>query len=210
MPLLWDALPHNVIVDSDGAMHFIDEEWGFDGSSRDAVLARGALLTGQHLARNTRPSLWPACETTRDLVLHIGSLIGLSDDWIGATIAREATFQVAVEGVGSTVAERDAAAELRVDGLHRELDQRLDANPLAPGREKSYLPSQIAELQERSQLATQLEGMLTAANSEIVRLQTEFTAADARYVTSLGSMQHSVSWRITRPLRGVRRLLRRR
>ena len=185
---LWDALPHNIVINGADELHCIDEEWTFVGTTRDGLLARGALLTGLALASSTRTAQWTGMATVGDLVDDIGAKLGLPPGWLELAVEQESAFQAEVIGPRAidpdgVLARHDVAARLRA-----ELALPLSIMPMAPGRERNEDAATVAELN---------------------RIRAELTDVDTRTNTTIAAMQRSISWRVTRPLRGLGRLFRR-
>jgi SAM-dependent methyltransferase len=203
-----DLVPHNLVVDADGGVHFVDNEWTADFATRDLVITRGALYVGIKLAEGGRPrGVWDGCRTIADAVAAIGAVVGLPPDgsWIDGAIAAEADLQVAVTTwhAGRRQAVADAITCLlgrdvhtpvtlveRLDELREQLRRATDAQ-LAAANELVGARAVIADQARR----------LTALECETDVLQDR----ERRAWAQAELMRRTVSWRLTAPLRPGRR-----
>ncbi|MBV8302078.1 MAG: class I SAM-dependent methyltransferase [Candidatus Dormibacteraeota bacterium] len=180
-----DLVPANLVQARDGSLHQIDDEWTHDSYSSGAVLARGALTTGLHLAANTHPSRWDE-RTVRDLVRRIGSVVipDAPQRWIEDTVDREADLQAAVFLPPPGLSAGMTSAQAHRSRFREWLSREMRSMPL--GRRAV----------DRAALAEQ-HATLLATERDSLRQQ-------------LDAMSSSRSWRITAPLRATSRQLRRR
>ena len=203
-----DLVPHNLVVDADGGVHVVDNEWTADFATRDLVLQRGVLYVGIKLAEGGRPpGDWRGCRVIRDAVAAIGGIVGLPADgsWIDGAIAAEADLQVAVttwhagrrqavvDAIGCLL-DRDVHTPVtlvqRLDELREQLHQATDAR-LAASNELAAATAVIADQARR----------LTALECEADVLQDR----ERRAWAQAELMRRTVSWRLTAPLRPGRR-----
>jgi len=88
----WDLIPRNVIVQSDGSMHPIDQEWKLDASDADIVRARGWFWLAQELTGAPTPPAWLPPGTVGSTARALRHLSGAKPDpfWLEEFIDREA------------------------------------------------------------------------------------------------------------------------
>lgn len=205
-----DLVPHNLMMDSSGAVRFVDGEWTAEFATRDLVIQRGALYVGIKLAEGGRPrGAWDGCRVIRDAVTAIGAIVGLPADgsWIDGAVQAEADLQVAVTTwhAGRRQAVVDAISCLlardvhtpvtlaeRLDELREQLRQATDARLAA-----------TKELAAAHQVIADQAGRLTALECEADVLQER----ERRAWAQAELMRRTVSWRLTAPLRPGRRNL---
>jgi len=218
-----DLLPHNVVERPDGSLEVVDSKYRQVGADRHAILSRGALITGQRLARLTPPDRWGAF-TVLGAVQIIGGLIGLPTDgsWIAGAVVREGEIQrqltLLVPGSSSEDEERMRHQESWWSALRQPLVvafQRqvavgqaslLEAEFSRLGDAYTELVRTQAEVAstQRSEWQT-LEAQLSAMVAELGRSNQELIDSRAE----LKDMFQSRSWKITRPWRALGTLLRR-
>lgn len=94
-----DLLPHNLLVDGDGELVVVDEEWTSHDATREDVVTRGVIWLALALTQRVVPERFPGCETVGDVARAIGPLVGLDEEghWLTPAVQREATFQAAVQ-----------------------------------------------------------------------------------------------------------------
>lgn len=205
-----DLVPHNLMVDSGGAVRFVDGEWTAASATREQVIRRGALYVGIKLAEGGRPrGTWAGCRVIADAVAAIGRVAGLPADgsWMDAAIQAEADLQVAVTTwhAGERQAVVDAIRCLldrdvhtpvtlveRLDELREQLRQASDARVAA-----------TAELAAAQRVIADQARRLTALECEADVLQDR----ERRAWAQAELMRRTVSWRLTAPLRPGRRNL---
>lgn len=119
-----DLVPHNVIVQTDGSLVVVDQEWWFRGYERDCVLVRGLLWAAVRLASTTRPEAGDPPRTVRDLMAELAGHIGLklNDDLLARFVEAESRFQAAVNTTSVLEPER---RQRSVQDLRATLDQDL-------------------------------------------------------------------------------------
>lgn len=91
-----DLVPHNLLVDDEGRLTFIDDEWRSTEWTADDVVARGLIWLCERLS--TVPSVWQTRPSRRALLGELADLIGFAPggDWAAAALRREAVLQVEV------------------------------------------------------------------------------------------------------------------
>ncbi len=119
-----DLVPHNVIVEPDGSLVVVDQEWWFRGYQRDCVLVRGLLWAAVRLALTTRPEAGAPPRTILDLVSELAEDVDLTldDELLGRFLDAESQFQAAVNT--SSVLEADRRRR-SVDDLRATFDTDL-------------------------------------------------------------------------------------
>ncbi|HEV3264136.1 MAG TPA: class I SAM-dependent methyltransferase [Acidimicrobiales bacterium] len=225
-----DLLPHNLVALPDGLLRAIDSKFVQNGIAREAVVARGALVTGLRLSRLTKPSRWGAF-TVEEVVRYIGTLIGLPADgsWIADAVAGEAAFQAEVSLHTPEPPTRAEAVGLQEavlwDELHLPLALSSEYNPgvgarIALEAELSRMGASYGRLVDSHdalvsahhtavdgharQMATVLD-QLGTAQADLYKTRLSLDAHVAEFVR----IKASSSWKLTRPLRAVSQLFRR-
>jgi SAM-dependent methyltransferase len=218
-----DLLPHNLVALPDGVVRVIDSKFVQMGIAREAVVARGALVTGQRLSRMTKPSRWGAF-TVEEVVRYIGTLIGLPADgsWIADAVAGEAAFQAEVSLHTPEPASRAEAVAMQEAVLWDEL--RL---PLALSSQ--YNPGVGARVALEAELSRMgaAYGTLVDSHDSLVSAHQTAVESHAQQVSALlAELAHtridrdthaaefvkikaSSSWKMTRPLRALSQRFRR-
>jgi SAM-dependent methyltransferase len=187
-----DLVPHNLVVDDTGQVHPIDLELDTFRPA-DQVLRRGIYWLAQRGAARTTPERWPDMETVGDVARLLGSLVGLTGDWLSLALQEEARVQ-AQFGAGrpAGLSELDWIAALEKN-LGADLARRLADLPL--GRR---LPQAVDEI---SAALSRSEELLRTEQQKVAQLQGE-----------LASTRASTAWRVgdavVRPLARLRRLTR--
>ena len=225
-----DLLPHNLVALPDGVVRVIDSKFVQMGVAREAVVARGALVTGQRLSRMTKPSRWGAF-TVEEVVRYIGTLIGLPADgsWIADAVAGEAAFQAEVSLHTPEPATRAEAAALQEAVLWDELRLPLalssQYNPGGGARvaleaelsrmgaaygtlvdsHDSLVSAHQTAVESHAQQVSNLLAQLAASQTELARTRVDLDAHAAEFVR----IKASSSWRVTGPLRSLSQLFRR-
>lgn len=88
----WDLIPRNVIVDADGHLHAIDQEWAMTGTTASTVLRRGTFwLAADLLDAPTRPP-WLRGQTHGQIADFLWRLAGQDarTDWLATFVQDEA------------------------------------------------------------------------------------------------------------------------
>ena len=225
-----DLLPHNLVALPDGVVRVIDSKFVQMGVAREAVVARGALVTGQRLSRMTKPSRWGAF-TVEEVVRYIGTLIGLPADgsWIADAVAGEAAFQAEVSLHTPEPATRAEAVALQEAVLWDELRLPLalssQYNPGGGARvaleaelsrmgaaygtlvdsHDSLVSAHQTAVESHAQWVSNLLAQLAASQTELARTRVDLDAHAAEFVR----IKASSSWRVTGPLRSLSQLFRR-
>ncbi len=229
-PVPIDLLPHNLVALPDGTLRVIDSKFVQRGIAREAVVARGALVTGQRLSRMTKPSRWGAF-TVEAVVRYVGTLIGLPADgsWIADAVASEAAFQaeVSLQTPEPTTREEAVAMQEAVlwDELRRPLARSSQHNP--GGGARAALEAELSRMgaaygtlvdshdalvsahqtvvESNAHALSNLLGQLATSQTELGNARIDLDAHVAEFVR----IKSSSSWKITRPLRAVSQLFRR-
>ncbi|MGO8872465.1 MAG: methyltransferase [Acidimicrobiales bacterium] len=226
-----DLLPHNLVVGPDGQLSVVDSKFVQAGADRETILTRGALVTGQRLAQRTAPLRWGGF-TVGAVVQVIGTMIGLPADgsWITPTVAREAEIQRQLSLLAPAARSEEEALRRHADGWWKVLGQplalaskvRRDSSAVATmeaelgrmGDAYSTMVTvqrQLAEAQQRlvelHRDSSQRVGVqMHELQLEIERLERELAASEhdrAQVRAELVTFEHSISWRLTRPLRAA-------
>ncbi|MGH9098446.1 MAG: SAM-dependent methyltransferase [Acidimicrobiales bacterium] len=225
-----DLLPHNLVALPDGRLRAIDSKFVQNGIPREAVVARGALVTGLRLSRLTKPSRWGAF-TVEEVVRYIGTLIGLPADgsWIADAVAGEAGFQAEVSlhtPEPPTRAEAMALQEAVLwEELHLPLALSSQYNPgvgarIALEAELSRMGAAYGRLVDshdglvsahhtavdgHAQQTAMLLGQLGTSQAELNKTRISLDA----HVAEFARIKNSSSWKLTRPLRALSQRFRR-
>ncbi|HWD53020.1 MAG TPA: class I SAM-dependent methyltransferase [Acidimicrobiales bacterium] len=225
-----DLLPHNLVALPDGRLQAIDSKFVQNGIPREAVVARGALVTGLRLSRLTKPSRWGAF-TVEEVVRYIGTLIGLPADgsWIADAVAGEAAFQAEVSLHTPEPATRAEAVALQEavlwEELHLPLALSSQYNPgvgarIALEAELSRMGAAYGRLVDshdglvsahhtavdgHAQQMAMLLGQLGTTQADLTKTRISLDA----HVAEFARIKASSSWKFTRPLRAVSRWFRR-
>ena len=229
-PVPIDLLPHNLVALPDRTLRVIDSKFVQRGIAREAVVARGALVTGQRLSRMTKPSRWGAF-TVEAVVRYVGTLIGLPADgsWIADAVAGEATFQAEVSLQAPEPGTREEAVAMQEavlwDELRRPLARSSQHNPgdgawAALEAELSRMGAAYGTLvdshdalvsahqtvvESNAHALSNLLGQLATSQTELGNARIDLDAHVAEFVR----IKSSSSWKITRPFRAVSQLFRR-
>jgi SAM-dependent methyltransferase len=218
-----DLLPHNLVALPDGVVRAIDSKFVQMGIAREAVVARGALVTGQRLSRMTKPSRWGAF-TVEEVVRYIGTLIGLPADgsWIADAVAGEAAFQAEVSLHTPEPASRAEAVAMQEAVLWDELRLplalssqynpgvgvrvALEAELSRMGAAYGTLVDSHDSLVSAHQTAVESHAQqVSALLAELAHTRVDLDAHAAEFV----KIKASSSWQMTRPLRALSQRFRR-
>lgn len=165
-----DLVPHNLLVDDDGRLHYIDDEWRSPDWTADDVVGRGLIWLVERLSN--RPSAWQNRPSRRALLDELAALIGFGPDgdWRARVIHREAVLQV--ELLRRDREQDGFAAE--VERTEQELARLLDL-PMDPQRPKlGPLLAEVARLSEEQRLAAEREA---AVRADLLGLHNQLEAA---------------------------------
>lgn len=191
----FDTCPANVIVVA-GELVCVDTELAHPDYTADDVLARGLFLAAAELAERTVAERWP-CETRRELLEHLVALAecGFELD-VDDVIERQAELVAEIFGgeIGTDAWWRshEAVSSAARDELSRPLAANLfGARDAGPG-----LHAAAAE-------AERLRALLAVADDERDAALGRLEGAHA----GLDAVQGSLSWRLTVPLRAIKRRL---
>jgi len=235
---LLDAIPTNVIVGDDGVGTIIDHEWEFDGDCELGFIVFRALGGLGHLVTlwaDPKDPHWLVQEAFFKAAFESAGLLATVydfdryldleaafqifatgrhermslDDWRKlrfqtATSAGEALYlrekveqlEVVLEGKDASLADREQQLATRSFALEEARREMLAA------RDAAQAERDVAQAErEIAQAAT---GEVSKAQQEMTELRRALENAEARFQTVVSSR----SWRVTRPIRGVARLLR--
>lgn len=172
----------NFVLDDDGGLHAIDEEWVLDGAvDRDLVLFRALWNFARLLVTTGRRHPWPIDKTVDDVALGLAQRAGVPAD--AETLARfrtaertlqdEVTTASAAEFDAYLDASRSVAREFlgRRGSLRAALETAIEADQVAT-ESKRRAEAAFARVEE-------LEAALAAAGAEIDRLTADWFAAKA-------------------------------
>lgn len=97
--LSFDCVPANLRIARDGALVFIDDEWRMDGVEVERVLRRGIILLALRFrGTNRRPGWISEKMTPREIAIMVGFWVGLEDPlWVDATIDEESALQAGIQ-----------------------------------------------------------------------------------------------------------------
>ncbi len=211
MPL--DLVPHNLVVDPAGTVVVIDDEWRSGAATAELVLGRGALYVGIHLAHGHRPiGPWAGCDTVRDAVVAVGGIVGLAADgsWISDVVEQEAWLHTRVLARDGDITDDERHRQL-VNYLQGVLAGRLHARDDALQRLRRLRLERdraAAELAEYRVELDRIRDELATCRVELARatagLARERLLRDESLVEN-DLLRATLSWRVTEPLRGVKR-----
>lgn len=180
-----DLVPHNLLVQDDGGLTYIDDEWRSTEWTAEQVVVRGLLWLCERLS--TTPSVWQDRPSRRALFDELAGLAGLPDasEQLAGALHREAVLQTELLRLSRTAPGFAAEVE-RTEG---ELAQLLEL-PMSPLRPK--LGPLLAE-RERLVLAAE------AAARREAELHAEVAAVHARLAAAheeLGALHRSLAYRV--------------
>jgi len=187
-PVPFDLWPGNLIVAGDELLA-VDTELLLDGMDPSLVLWRGLLLTALELAARTVPERWSS--TTRaELVVELARAAGIDGPVrLDEAVELQAGIYVAIFG-----GEPANAAAALTTGLAHPLAANVHGSRDAgPG----LLARAVAAEGERDAALRRLDELQAALDSQ--------SAERARVAAALATIERSKSWRLTAPLRAVRR-----
>ena len=147
-----DLLPHNMIVTPEGALVLIDDEYRATGWSRHDVRCRGVLTLALKLSAATSASRWGQ-PTVGDLAQGLGTMVGLSGDWLEGALVREAALRRTVRPLSAV----DTEAELRAALATPLVDGPLDLQAI---RRLARADAELVELRERAEVSERALGEL--------------------------------------------------
>ncbi len=179
-----DLVPHNLLLDDDGTLVFVDDEWRGAGWTADQVVARGLLWLGQRLSGV--PCHWHDRPSRRALLVELAGLAGVAadDDWIAGALAREARLQTELFRFGVDHPRHDE----EVARTESELRDMLEL-PLVPVRystmelfvERDRDRKLLAELREQAdRLAERTEALETENGLLRARLESSLLSRGLR------------------------------
>lgn len=147
-----DAIPGNILIDEDGELRLIDNEFHSDDPV-EFVIERGLYWFAQSIARSTAPETWPEGASARNIVDYLFGLLGLelTGPRLESLLANEARFQAAVT---TSFIGPDTLPSLNRH-LHGLLDQSLWDGPLGHRLHDRY----DQEVAANAQLNAELVGL---------------------------------------------------
>lgn len=119
-----DLVPHNMIVDTDGMVAAIDQEWSARGFARSTVLVRGLLYTAVQMAQITRPERLLPWATVEDVVRDLAAEgdIDVSPEVYERFLDQESRFLATVTPASADLDGREQRARDDLDTiLHQPL-----------------------------------------------------------------------------------------
>jgi SAM-dependent methyltransferase len=194
-----DLAPHNLLVQDDGSLLFIDDEWRSPDWTPDEVVGRGLLWLALRLA--TLPCRWHDRPSRRALLLELAGLAGITagEDWLASVVRREAELQTELLRLGRD----DPRFGDEVLRTERELWSFLD-QPLVPVR---YSTADL--FAERDQLRGQLDDLWTAKRAEDERVRA-LEAEQQALLARLARIERTLPFRLARAGRDLARAANRR
>jgi SAM-dependent methyltransferase len=190
-----DLVPHNLLLQDDGTLTFVDDEWRSTAWTVPHVVARGLLWLSQRLAGV--PCAWHDRPSRRALLLELARLTGVEadDQWIAEAVRREAELQTELLrfGAGHDRHDNDVAR------TEEELRAMLEL-PLVPVR---YSTKDLFVERERDR---QRVAELSARSEDLQHQADEFAAENAAMRARLDRLEGSLPFRVLRSCRdGIRR-----
>jgi SAM-dependent methyltransferase len=187
-PVPFDHWPGNLIV-VDDRLIAVDTELALEGMDPNLVIWRALLLTALDLADRTVAERWSSA-TRAELVAELARAAGI-DGAPRLTDAIELQADIYTEIFGGDPSEA-------IDALTTGLAQPLTANVFGSRDAGPGLHARFAEAEAQRDEAIRREGQLQTALDAQSRER-------ARLESALATIEHSNSWRLTAPLRAVRR-----
>lgn len=236
-PMMWDLIPRNVIVTTDGSLQAIDQEWALDGSSAAAVLARGCFWLAVDLSSVILRPSWLAGLTIRDRALFLHTLAGCEHDphWFETFVHDEAHHASYVWPSSShrpraTIVRENWKALNELSTHHQDQPERGGSDPstaatlsvviddLAATNSDLRAEIEALKLQQRHATLVQRDHLI-GLNSELEQLREQLNlqlrvtrrtkARATRLDKELRAVRASSTWRIGRILTRPLSLLRR-
>jgi hypothetical protein len=191
-----DLVPHNLLVDEDGGLTYIDDEWRSTEWTADFVVARGLIWLCERLS--TVPTVWQSRPSRRALLTELADLIGFPplSDWEAAALRREAELQVELlrKGRGQEGFEAEVA--------HTETElARLLELPMSPLRPK--LGPLIAERDDARRLLAVARGEIDGLASELGEVRHDVVRTHAALATAHEELRSIHQSRVFRVLLGA-------
>jgi len=201
--VLIDLIPQNLLIESDGTLVVIDQEWTTASGTWDEVRHRGLLRASMTLATATAPARWPGLATVRDVVRHVAALVGVEADqeWFGNALAVEARIleEVACPPYAGTV---ESVHDWWIEQINSQLDRALTDLPLGvrvsellatTTLELAATQQELASYKEQvSSLTSRAEELDAWTQGAVAREQAQITQIQARDVT-IGSLSSELS-----------------
>ena len=179
-----DLVPHNLLIDDDGRLTFVDDEWHSVDWTADDVVARGLIWLCERLS--TVPTRWRDRPSRRALLNEFAELIDFAPpgDWTAAAMHREAVLQVQL----LRRAPGDAGYEAEVARTEHELGQLLELSMEPPRPQLAALMAERDALRAELTDARQRQGEL---HDDVVRTHAALAAAHEE----LSSIHRSIGFR---------------
>lgn len=186
-----DLVPHNVLVQSDGTLTVIDQEWFVRGYDRQSHIVRGLFWTAVELARTTVVDGDP---TIRQLLLELAGAAGtqVTEDDVQRFVALEGTFQGTVNTTDRSAARREERAGAEVAAL---LDTR--ASNFA---ERGDVLAELTRLRDAAARNGELEAELQRVRAALVLKDGEIARLRGRRDADLSRRARVVAGRVARRL----------
>jgi SAM-dependent methyltransferase len=145
-----DAIPGNILIDEDGELRLIDNEFHGDDSVQ-FVIDRGLYWFAQSLARSTAPETWPEGATVRDVVTYLFGLLDL--ELTGPRLESLLTGEARLQATVTTSFIGPNTLPTLNRHLHELLDQSLWDGPLGHRLHDRYDQEVAANAQLNAELA---------------------------------------------------------
>lgn len=191
----FDFTPNNIVLDKDGELVAIDQEWTAPGWSVDRIVRRGVLWFAAMLVHGTVPARWAGAGTLRDVVRDLGRAVDLpaGGSWVDTAVAEEAEFlaSVLIPGPGESV---DDARRRIEDELSSMLDDELKELPLGRRLPEKFdeLAAHLVKLDDE---IDELRGLVAERDALIGALRVP--------EAELAALKASRTWRVVRGVSGV-------
>ncbi|WP_046528778.1 SAM-dependent methyltransferase [Cellulomonas sp. FA1] len=183
-----DLVPHNVVVDDDGTLVAIDQEWQVRGYGRSSTIVRGLFLAALQIAQLTRPQAASPWVTVGDVVRGLASEAGveLDDAAVDAFVASESAFQSTVVSLtGPDAPSRDRSAR----DLRSMWDETLSA---VRGGERFDLQwaEATAQLSAHDDEVAALRDEIAGLQDDVARRDESVAAERARALAAEQRVEH--------------------
>ena len=190
-----DLVPHKVRVLDDGSLRPFGQDLSADpsGFSAEDLVRRGVLWLAARLVPLTPPARWDGCETVRDVVVLLGTAVGLEPGgaWVDACVSSEARIQATVSRHVADVVDDEAVAS-HVADLRALLGATLLGMPLGErlqdtaARTAAFLTASEQSVRHLQRSAAELMDAVSAAEQRAAEVElstsTALTAADLRVI----------------------------
>jgi SAM-dependent methyltransferase len=189
-----DLVPHNIIVDGNGELVVIDQEWLVQGYGRESHLVRGAFWSAVDVARSTESSDWGSPRTVRDIVAILASHVGVTvdEDVLERFVTAESAFQAAVNTT-------DPVPEARATRSVGQLRELLDTN-LSDFREHRRESDELAALRAEVRRLGDVETELSREHARLTAQEAELEELRRRNDDSAGRKARRLAGKVRRRL----------